>query len=368
MSNVEMGRIRQSFLAGARERIDCARSALAMLGRDPARVESVHDLRRSFHWLGAWAAVHGLPGLARNARDGDDDVTRSLLSRGRPGASDVARWRALVEASFAAVVAAAAAAWSPADDTSRFLVLSPDATRLGGEGGPLPVALRCDVATSVDAAARALDARPPVAVLLDLRCPMSDLLEAVRLSLASGGPWRPVPPVLALGDVPGAVDRFRLSDAGVAAILPASTPVAEVVGRVLDLEAGIRAWRGEAYLLGPDPEVRAALERDLAVDGVRGRAFDDLPSLLRAWLRRAPDAVVACASGAARADVEPVQVLLHDCREARVPIAVVTTRGDAETRQALADAGADDVLLFPYAPVELASRISGRIDLRRILG
>ncbi|MFJ8741750.1 response regulator transcription factor [Embleya sp. NPDC127516] len=110
-----------------------------------------------------------------------------------------------------------------------------------------------------------------------------------------------------------------------------------------------------------DPEVRAAVEDGLAIEGYHVRGAADGPAALSEVAGWQPDAIVL--------DIlMPVLDGLAVCRRLRAlgdrtPILVLTARDSVSDRVDGLDAGADDYLVKPFALDELTARL--RALLRR---
>ncbi|WP_424644533.1 response regulator transcription factor [Embleya sp. AB8] len=117
----------------------------------------------------------------------------------------------------------------------------------------------------------------------------------------------------------------------------------------------------KVLVVDDDPEVRAAVEDGLAVEGYLVRGAADGPSALSEVAGWQPDAIVL--------DVlMPVLDGLAVCRRLRAlgdrtPILVLTARDSVSDRVDGLDAGADDYLVKPFALDELTARL--RALLRR---
>ncbi|MFF7247958.1 response regulator transcription factor [Embleya sp. NPDC008237] len=117
----------------------------------------------------------------------------------------------------------------------------------------------------------------------------------------------------------------------------------------------------KVLVVDDDPEVRAAVEDGLAVEGYRVRGAADGPAALSEVAGWQPDAIVL--------DIlMPVLDGLAVCRRLRAlgdrtPILVLTARDSVSDRVDGLDAGADDYLVKPFALDELTARL--RALLRR---
>jgi two-component system response regulator MprA len=111
----------------------------------------------------------------------------------------------------------------------------------------------------------------------------------------------------------------------------------------------------EVLVVDDDAPVRRMLERTLGAEGNDVRSVADGPQALVEVERRIPDLVIL--------DVAmPGMDGLSVCRRLRAkgivtPILLLTARDAVADRVAGLDAGADDYLVKPFAPTELAARV-----------
>jgi DNA-binding response OmpR family regulator len=364
----ELARLREAFVASARERFALAAGAADRLAAAPTDPEAMRTLRAQFHWLANWGAMYGFAAAATTGRRADEEVTLAILTGAVADSETVARWKGFAAAMAGELAAAEASRWVTAG-RSRFLVYTRRPGRFAGRNGsrgPIDTPC-CDVVEDLDAAARSLAEPSVAAVILDLAAPLGELVALVAAVRATGGAWRPIPPIVGLADGQGVLDRFRLTQAGVDAIVPASAPEAEITRAALRVVRETAVFRGTVFLLGTDRDVRERVENDLVAEGFRFRAFGDVQDLLRAWLETPPDLVLACTVKGAVGSLRTVRDLRDDSHSNRLPIVVVTDRVDPEDRKAFFEAGASDWLLFPYAPAELLSRVRDAVDQRALL-
>jgi signal transduction histidine kinase len=120
--------------------------------------------------------------------------------------------------------------------------------------------------------------------------------------------------------------------------------------------AGRLARPGPASVLVvvPDPDLRAAAEAALV--GVRATALPDVSSALAYAFQTAPDVVLA--DVAVGGDL--VRALRADRRTRGVPVIVMTTRSERDGAIQGLEADADEYLLKPVPPLELAARVDAQ--------
>lgn len=113
------------------------------------------------------------------------------------------------------------------------------------------------------------------------------------------------------------------------------------------------------YLVEDDPDVIALIKRTLTQQGLETEAFHKLADFRRALKRRMPD---LCLVDLSLPDGDGLSVVTSDLPPS-VPRIIVTGRGHLTDRVVGLEIGADDYIVKPFEPRELAARI--RAVLRR---
>lgn len=113
------------------------------------------------------------------------------------------------------------------------------------------------------------------------------------------------------------------------------------------------------YLVEDDPDVIALIKRTLTQQGLETEAFHKLADFRRALKRRIPD---LCLVDLSLPDGDGLSVVTSDLPPS-VPRIIVTGRGHLTDRVVGLEIGADDYIVKPFEPRELAARI--RAVLRR---
>lgn len=364
----ELARLRETFSASAREHLALVTTALERLAVEPTATDALKVVRLQFHWLANWAVVHGFPDITDAARAVDLEVTRILLMGAVCDADTVTRWKGIVTSALSTLSAAEAARWDGVGP-SRFLVFTKRANRFAaplGARGPLDTAC-CEVVDDLETASKKVQNESIIAVILDLAAPIEDLLSLVRRTRAIGGPWRPIPPIVGLSEGLGVLDRFRITQAGVNAIVPANAPEIEITRAVQKVIRETVVYRGTVFMLGGDQELRERLEKDVTAEGFLFFAFGDLQELLRKWIEHAPDVILVCTLKGATGLLKVVREIRDDEHSDRLPIVVISDRFDLDSRKAVFESGATDWLPYPYSSAELYTRVRDVVDLRALL-
>lgn len=109
-----------------------------------------------------------------------------------------------------------------------------------------------------------------------------------------------------------------------------------------------------------DREMRDALCDLLLVEGIAARAFEDAETFLAAY---APGTFATVITDVRMPGVSGLELLSHLKRvEPTLPVIVVTSASDAQTRQAALDGGARALLVKPISDADLLRHLA---DIRK---
>lgn len=114
------------------------------------------------------------------------------------------------------------------------------------------------------------------------------------------------------------------------------------------------------YLLEDDKDIANLIARTLSQQGIEVVTFRRLTEFLREVARRMPD---LCLIDLSLPDGDGLSVVHGDVLPATVPRIIVTGRGNLTDRVVGLEVGADDYIVKPFEPRELAARV--RAVLRR---
>src|SRR5882672_7564558 len=87
---------------------------------------------------------------------------------------------------------------------------------------------------------------------------------------------------------------------------------------------------------------------------------------LQAAHERAPDLVICDVTARALDGMELLRALRADPLMARIPVVLLSSRAEEESRSEALEAGADDYLVQPYSARELVARVESTIALARL--
>ena len=120
--------------------------------------------------------------------------------------------------------------------------------------------------------------------------------------------------------------------------------------------AGRLAPRGPACVLVVVPDQELRLTTEVALGGARVVAVPDVPSALASAFQTAPDVVLADVA----VGEDLIRALRADRRTRGVPVVVLTTRTEPDGVTQGLEGDADEYLLKPVPPRELAARIDAQ--------
>lgn len=123
--------------------------------------------------------------------------------------------------------------------------------------------------------------------------------------------------------------------------------------------------RETILLVDEDDTLAPILRANLEVSGYDVVAADGAQSALCALDARVPDAVVLDVLIGRRDGSRLVRTIRSHPRGANVPVIVLAPPPDADSAVNAFEAGADDVLVKPFAPEEMLARVRGKIERAR---
>ncbi len=249
---------------------------------------------------------------------------------------------------------------TPPDEPVALMVVDDDA----GRGRCLLAAAEARgehalLAADLDAGRRLLAEAEPKVVLLNLSTG-TDYGAAMRF-LEEASAQRPVMVVAG-----AEVDRVQVARRGGRGFLAPSLEPSEMIMAAIDLRDRARVLGTRILAVDDDPTVLAALQAVLGAAGLEVETCDD-PGAFWARLEEVvPDLVVLDFDMPGVSGPELCRAMRNDLRWATQPVIFLTSRVDAESLQAVFDAGADDYLSKPFVGPEVVARIASRLDRVRL--
>jgi two-component system response regulator ResD len=128
--------------------------------------------------------------------------------------------------------------------------------------------------------------------------------------------------------------------------------------------------RGSILVVDDEPTIAEVVARYLVRAGYETRTAGDGPSAVAAATTRRPDLVVL---DIRLPGIDGLEVMrrLHEDAEERVPVILLTAKGEESDRLVGLRQGADDYVVKPFSPLELVARVDailrrteGRLDGR----
>ncbi|MEO0947089.1 MAG: response regulator, partial [Cyanobacteria bacterium J06641_5] len=177
------------------------------------------------------------------------------------------------------------------------------------------------------------------------------------------------PPALALVLAEGQStrDRARLAQLGGRGFLPRSALPAQVMETVSQLLQQERSATTRILAVDDDRVVLAALRQLLLPWGMELFSLDDPRQFWETLETVAPDLLILDVAMPHINGIELCQIVRNDVQWGSLPVLFLTARADADTKQAVFAAGADDYLCKPIVGPEVVARISNRLERSRLL-
>ncbi|MEO0854220.1 MAG: response regulator, partial [Cyanobacteria bacterium J06648_11] len=194
----------------------------------------------------------------------------------------------------------------------------------------------------------------------DTACETDDIIFLRELHALT--PAIPAVVVLEGGDLSTRLELARLECHAIAH--PADPQqVLEAISRRLH-PVGLQA---SVLVVDDDPHFLAALDAQLAPWQFQLSTLDDPTRFWQVLEDIVPDVLVLDVAMPDVSGIELCQVLRSDVRWEQLPAIFLTAREDGETRDRAFACGADDFLVKPVAPEELAQRILNRLERSRAI-
>ena len=161
--------------------------------------------------------------------------------------------------------------------------------------------------------------------------------------------------------------RVEAVHAGATLYLKKPLDIDTLAGALRDLVGETHSVRPRALVIDGDAAFGASVVELLKTHGIDSRSLTDPKAALHAVEYYRPDILLLDV-------VMPVVGGLDLCRILRtspafrtLPILLVSSKNDVETRIQAFEAGADDLIGKPLVPLELLARVRGRIERQRLL-
>jgi diguanylate cyclase (GGDEF)-like protein len=226
-------------------------------------------------------------------------------------------------------------------------------------------AMLCDRAANPQEAWALLAKHRPTIVLLDLALPEAELADGYTL-LSELSCSEPPIPVLVLTDGGSFTDRVEAARRGSRAFLPKSLLPAEVLGAVEEFLARDRLAATRVLAVDDDPTVLDVMGAMLRPHQVELHTLLDPGHFWEALEEVEPELLILDVDMPGVNGPELCRTVRNDPRWSRLAVIFATARTDAETVEAVFNAGADDYVAKPIVGPELVSRVSNRLERVRM--
>ena len=368
----ELAELRALYLREASGRMDDLDRLLDLLHRDGGDAGALQDLRRGFHAFSGSGATYGLPAVSALGLEGERLCT--AVGAGPAVATDLRGWRDAVTAlrrEFA-TAAPGPAADAPPDSVAVerplptvFVVQEDPAEREALVRALTQESFSVRDVAGLEAAAAALDARLPDALVIDAAGDQAAAFALVERLRARPGGARPV--VLVVARHGGVLDRVEAIHCGADGHFTKPVDVLALVRRLrflLDREGA----EPPRILSVEDDRLQAAFLRTVLTSaGYEFRVVEDPARLESELAAFRPDLVLMDVLLPGVSGYDLVRSLRQDERYATLPVIVLTTQGELDARIEAARAGGDEHLVKPVSPALLLSTVAARVERGRFL-
>lgn len=373
----ELAALRSLYLREAGVRLDDLDRVLDLLDRDGADALSLQELRRGFHGFAGSGTTYGLPAVSALGLEGERRCT--AVRAGPAVETDVRAWREGLAAVRREIqTAASGGAASTSDEgakadasvadhpVSTVLVVDENAA----DGLSLVRALEQDAfavraAAPTEAAAELSAGVLPDALIVAVAGEPSAALALITRVRARPGGDRPV--VFLVSAQAGVLDRVEAIHCGADGHFSKPIDVGALARRLRFLLEKERAEPPRILSMEDDLQQTAFLRTVFSSAGYEFRAVED-PARLEAELAAfRPDLVLMDVILPGVSGYDLVRSLRQDERYATLPVIVLTTRGEMESRLEAARAGGDEHLVKPVSPALLLSTVASRVERGRFL-
>jgi DNA-binding response OmpR family regulator len=360
--------LRTIFIEGTAQRVAKMEAMLARL-QSGASPNDLKELRAQFHSMAGTGETYGFPAISRIGGTCERECVEVLAGR-VPLPAMLASWsRALREVRDALAAPtpppppkAPAPPRPPSGVVMRMLVCADPSSALVG---PAPGELR-DVALTEIASPQALEAalgEGPLGALVLV--PGGAFSEAGSvLTTVRSHPQAERASIVVLLDHVSVVERIELMQLGATRVLSrdVSWPV---LARIAAAHQGAEAGQGKRVMvLEHDRDLSADLSADLELRGCEVEVFSSLPGLLAGWQEQAADLLLLGRDADGAVCWNVLETIRKRDRRHILPVLVLLANPTPEDRRRTFEAGADDYVVLPYLPEELAARVQTRLELR----
>lgn len=364
--------LRGPYIRESAVKLEDAGSLIHALRADAGDADALSSLLRRFHGFAGSGATYGFPRVTELGREGESTCIAVQRANRVPTPDDLAGWTSLLGAMGSelggerVVPVEHVATVAPAPQAARILLVDDEddvreaVTRVLQQEGYLVTPAR-----SHADALELLAAGLPDAMVVDILLPDGSgygLVERVR-ALPGGDR----PPILMISILSGLLDKVKAIHCGADGYFEKPVEWDLLLRRLRLLLEKNRAPANRVLSMEDDLEQAAFLRVVLESAGYQFRVCSDPRQLEHDLLTFQPDLVLmdVLLPGASGHDLTRY-LRQHDVH-ATLPIVVLTTESQLETRLDTLRAGADDFLIKPVTPGLLLSTVAARIERARFL-
>jgi DNA-binding response OmpR family regulator len=354
--------LRAIFIEGTTQRLAAMETTLAQLRTAATPPEAaLKALRGQFRSLAGTGETYGFPAVSRVGVVGERQCAE-VMDGHVPVAVMLPSWAAALADGRAALVAPTAR--PPPSAPSLRILACGDPNH--GIRPPGASELRDATVTGIESPAAleaALEAGTVAALVLVPGGCFGDV--SAVLSRVRAHPHSERAAILVLLDHLSVAERIDLMQLGATRVLPRDCSWQQLA-RIAALHQGNEASQGRRVLvLEHDRALAAQLRTDLEARGCEVEVYSQLPALLAGWQEHAADLLLLGRDASGVVSWPILETIRKRDRRHFLPVLVLLAEATPEQRREAFTRGADDFVVLPYVPDELAARVETRLELRQ---
>lgn len=369
--------LREQYVRGSGKRLEQLSVDLERLTQNPADLEALRELKRTFHGLTGSGTTYGFPRITALGQQGEKICDQLLRADQAPLPEQIVEWRNLLNeliSEFDGIrsKSAAAAGLAVPEAVERptkqlqIMVVDPDPeafeilNRLMEREG-----LTASHCQTKAAATAALEQQMPDGLIIDIHLTDGSSYELVeRVRAMPGGDS---PAVLMISPTAGFLDKVEVIRCGADGYFEKPLDWEALMRRLQHLLERLRKEPVRILSMEDDPDQASFISAALGSAGYEARVCDDPKRFEAELVSFRPDLVLMDIMLPEISGYDLARYIRQDEKYATLPILFLTTKGEMEAKIDSVKAGGDDYLVKPVSAGLLLSTVAARIERARFL-
>jgi len=332
--------------------------SLEALTEEATDTDALQELRYNFFGFARLAEVLGYESMANISWTGERQCSLAHVKRETPNLKKLNYWKSCTIA-----VDEELTKYTQSFETSMpgvLFVTDDDDSHLFRE--LTTAGLDYDIARDVETVKQRLEDHSYVACIVDLNSETYSVSEIIyQVNTFSDNHNTPV---IALSDNLG--DSSDAIGPSVELMIDYNADSEDLYQIIKNLLKEVEHVRGTIFVADASTSTRSKLELDLELDHFKVIGFDNALETLGRLSREVPDVLLLGSVGKQEEIRAFARRIKNNKRFSKTVLIMLTKETDANTRQSIFKAGADDYIMLPYLPEELVARIHERLDYKRL--